>query len=374
MLCLVLAQAALAPRLGTLSPGRRLPLAPCHAPCRCGRVRCDFSPAYDTTIRRAKVAKKTLRPAWRARRRLGLRPAWHSGGCSQRRTMPQAAARSGRPRTLGGGCGRPAGVRVWWPRRAMSQLRLAARVAPGTRRPTGGKTCAPCRARSSCAGSPSASPHPHPNPNPNPHPHPHPSPYPSPSPRPHPDPNPRPGQDQEPAALQHRRHEHHLPAAQPPRTVARRHGAAVHTLARTLALTRTRTLTLALRLSLILTLTLALALALTRRCRTRCSVARSVRCCCRAPTPPPPPTPTPTPTLTLTPARALTLTLTLNLTLALALAPDPSPPRPAAGVPRLYLADISPISRLHLADISRASPQACCSCSGPTPRTAASGR
>jgi len=53
MLGLVLAQAALAPRPGPLSPGGRLPLAPCHAPCRCARVRCDFSPAYDTTIRYA---------------------------------------------------------------------------------------------------------------------------------------------------------------------------------------------------------------------------------------------------------------------------------------------------------------------------------
>ena len=73
MLGLVLAQAALAPRPGPLSPGRRLPLAPCHAPCRCARVRCDFSPAYDTTIRRAARSQKNI--AARLARATSARPS-----------------------------------------------------------------------------------------------------------------------------------------------------------------------------------------------------------------------------------------------------------------------------------------------------------
>jgi len=58
MLLLVLLQAAVALRPVPLSSGRRLPLAPCDAPCRCSRVRCDFSPAYDTTIRHAALVEK----------------------------------------------------------------------------------------------------------------------------------------------------------------------------------------------------------------------------------------------------------------------------------------------------------------------------
>ena len=73
MLGLVLAQAALAPRPGPLSPGRRLPLAPCHAPCRCARVRCDFSPAYDTTIRHAAQSQKNI--AARLARATSARPS-----------------------------------------------------------------------------------------------------------------------------------------------------------------------------------------------------------------------------------------------------------------------------------------------------------
>ena len=63
---LVLLQAALALNTVPLLSGRRLPLAPRRAPCRCSRVRCDFSPAYDTTIRCAAPSK----PSW-----LSLRPA-----------------------------------------------------------------------------------------------------------------------------------------------------------------------------------------------------------------------------------------------------------------------------------------------------------
>ena len=53
MVLFVLLQAALALRPVPLFSGRRLPLAPRRAPCRCSRVCCDFSPAYDTTIRYA---------------------------------------------------------------------------------------------------------------------------------------------------------------------------------------------------------------------------------------------------------------------------------------------------------------------------------
>ena len=113
MLGLVLAQAALAPRPGPLSPGRRLPLAPCHAPCRCARVRCDFSPAYDTTIRRAARSQKNI--AARLARATSARPsaslalgraAPSDGRCLR---LPHAPAG---PEPSAGLRGRPAWLRV----------------------------------------------------------------------------------------------------------------------------------------------------------------------------------------------------------------------------------------------------------------------
>ena len=87
----VLLQAALALNTVPLLSGRHLPLAPRRAPCRCSRVRCDFSPAYDTTIRCAAPS----RPSWLRLRPAGFRRLLsapeHATGCLKHRPAWAAA-------------------------------------------------------------------------------------------------------------------------------------------------------------------------------------------------------------------------------------------------------------------------------------------